>query len=137
MERVWSEQQKAIFDFFKQGQGNLVVRARAGTGKTTTILEAISYAPEDKILLAAFNKKIAEELKSKLKNPKAEAKTLHSVGVSFVFRNWQGCQLDQDRGERLARRSLPAGAPDSAVTDRKSTRLNSSHSQQSRMPSSA
>lgn len=115
MERVWSEQQKEIFNFFKQGQGNLVVRARAGTGKTTTIIEAITFAPEEKILLAAFNKKIAEELKSKLKNPKAEAKTLHSVGVSFLYRNWQNAQLDQDRGERLARRSLPAGAPDSAV----------------------
>lgn len=114
-ERVWSDQQKDIFGFFKNGQGNLVVRARAGTGKTTTIIEAITHAPEEKILLAAFNKKIAEELKSKLKNPKAEAKTLHSVGVSFVHRNWEGTRLDQDRGERLARSSMPAGAPDSAV----------------------
>lgn len=115
MERVWSEQQKEIFEWFKSGQGNLVVRARAGTGKTTTIIEAITYAPEQSILLAAFNKKIATELKEKLKNPRAEAKTLHSVGVGFVYRNWQGCVLDEERGERLARRALPAGAPDPVV----------------------
>ena len=110
-----SVQQTDIFDWFKDGTGNLIVRARAGTGKTTTILDAIEFAPEEKILLAAFNKKIAEELKTKLRNPKAEAKTLHSVGCAFVFRNWQNCQLDQDRGERLARRCLPPGAPDSVV----------------------
>ena len=32
---------------------------------------------------------------------------------------------------------LPPGGPAGGATDRKSTRLNSSHSQQSRMPSSA
>lgn len=113
--RVWSPQQNDIFEWFKTGQGNLVVRARAGTGKTTTIVEAINYAPEQKILLAAFNKRIATELKEKIKSPVAEAKTLHSVGCGFMFRNWDGAQLDEDRGERLARRSLPAGAPDPVV----------------------
>lgn len=114
-ERIWSEQQQAIFQWFEQGEGNLVVRARAGTGKTTTILEAISHAPESRILCAAFNKKIAAELKDRLKHPGAEAKTLHSLGFGFVLRNWQGVKLDEERGERLARRSLPAGAPDPVV----------------------
>lgn len=41
MEKTWSTQQKDIFDFFADGRGNLVVRARAGTGKTTTIIEAV------------------------------------------------------------------------------------------------
>lgn len=113
--RQWSEQQQAIFGMFKSGKGNVVVRARAGTGKTTTILEGISYAPEEKILLAAFNKKIAEELKLKLRNPKAEAKTLHSIGFGFVLRNWSGVQLDDDRGERLARQALGPQAPDMMV----------------------
>jgi len=58
----WSPQQKSIFDWFANGDGNLVVRARAGTGKTTTILEGVKYANDRKILLAAFNKRIAQEL---------------------------------------------------------------------------
>ena len=110
-ERAWSNLQQDIFSWFKTGKGNLIVRARAGTGKTTTIIEAINHAPERKILLAAFNKRIASELKDRLKNQSAEAKTLHSVGVSFLYRNWEGAQLDEDRGERLAKRALPAGAP--------------------------
>src|SRR4051812_38185721 len=103
--REWSSQQQDIFTEFKDGRSNLVIRARAGTGKTTTIIEAISYAPEEKILLAAFNKKIAEELKDKLKNPKAEAKTLHSLGFGFVRRNWPGVRLDNERADKLARQA--------------------------------
>lgn len=126
-ERIWSDQQKSIFNFFAKEdkfetpikvplfEGNSVVRARAGTGKTTTIIEAITYAPEEKILLAAFNKSIAEELKTKLKNPKAEAATLHSVGFRFVRRNWEGVTLDNDRGERLARRICGPTAPDAVI----------------------
>jgi superfamily I DNA/RNA helicase len=115
MENTWSAEQSAIFDWFKDGEGNLVIRARAGTGKTTTILKAIGYAPEESILLAAFNKKIAEELKTRLENPKAEAKTLHSVGFGFVLRNWNGAKLDNDRGGRLAARAAGQGAPDAVV----------------------
>jgi hypothetical protein len=32
-----SEEQRAIFDWFRQGAGHLVVRARAGCGKTSSI----------------------------------------------------------------------------------------------------
>lgn len=117
--RKWSPQQEAIFNWFGAPSANrsrnLVVRARAGTGKTTTILEAINYAPEDSILLAAFNKKIAAELSSKLKNPKAVAKTLHGVGFGFVLRNWKGVKLDEERGMNIARRVLGDSSPDAMI----------------------
>lgn len=113
--KQWSTQQEAIFNWFKTGTGNLVVRARAGTGKTTTILSAIDFAPESRILLAAFNKKIAEELKTKLRNPSAEAKTLHSVGFGLVLRNWSGVKLDGSRGQRLAREAAGPTCPDPIV----------------------
>lgn len=102
----WSDQQQAIFNNFAQGKGNTVVTARAGTGKTTTILEGISYVKTGKVLLAAFNKKIAEELKSRIKNPRAEAKTLHSIGFGFVMKNWAPVNVDSDRGNRLALRAI-------------------------------
>lgn len=92
-ERTWSDQQVDIFDWFAKktpGQSNdLVVRARAGTGKTTTILEGINRAPEKRILLAAFNKRIAEELAKKLTNPNAEARTLHALGFAAIRRYWE------------------------------------------------
>jgi DNA helicase-2/ATP-dependent DNA helicase PcrA len=99
MSKNWSEQQKSIFEWFKSGQGNLIVRARAGTGKTTTILEAINHAPEAKILLAAFNKRIARELQERLGGwgGRAEAKTLHGLGFSFIKYAWgKDIQPDDD-----------------------------------------
>lgn len=106
---TWSAQQEGIFNWFKTGKGNLVVRARAGTGKTTTILEAINYAPEKYIMLCAFNKRIADELTKKLRNPKAQAKTLHSIGFSIVRSNWQGVKVDDDRAFRIARKVWSEG----------------------------
>lgn len=113
--RTWSPQQEAIFDWFANGTGNLVVRARAGTGKTTTILEGIGRAHEEKILLCAFNKRIAEELTSKLRNPAGEAKTLHSVGFAACRRYWTAIRPDEGRGERIAREVVGAQAPDAMV----------------------
>lgn len=112
---VASPQQADIFSWFKHGKGNLVVRARAGTGKTTTIVKGIDHAPESRILLAAFNKRIATELTQRLTNPRAEAKTLHGVGFSCVVRNWHGTQIDEDRGYTLARAVVTDDVPDDVV----------------------
>lgn len=104
--RQWSLQQQDIFKWFQDGPGattivgahgvgHLVVRARAGTGKTTTILEGVNRAPESDILLCAFNKKIAEDLNTRLDNSHAEAKTLHSVGFQAIRRMWRGMPVAQ------------------------------------------
>lgn len=100
--RVWSVQQEAIFSWFENKdlklvthEPHLVVRARAGTGKTTTIIEGVNRAPESSILLCAFNKKIAEELNSRIDNPNAEAKTLHALGFAAIRRNWRGMPVAQ------------------------------------------
>src|SRR3990167_9145846 len=87
--KVWSDQQKAIHQEFADGTGHLVIRAYAGTGKTTHILEGISHAPERRIMLCAFNKRIQEELTRRLQNPNAQAKTLHALGYGCVYRHWE------------------------------------------------
>ncbi len=111
-----SLQQKTIFEEFRIGIGHILIRARAGTGKTTTIIEAIDYAPENEILLAAFNKEIATELSRRLTNPKAEACTLHSAGFRELKRGWEGVKVDYERGERLAREVAGVTAPDWTIT---------------------
>lgn len=111
----WSSQQQEIFDFFANGHGHLVVRARAGTGKTTTIVEAIKYAPETKILLCAFNKRIADELTLRLSsvNPNAQAKTLHSVGFSAVRRAKSNVRVvNGNRASDLALEVCGSATPD-------------------------
>ncbi len=96
---TWSAQQQAIFEWFRLGQGNLVVRARAGSGKTTTVIEGITCAPEDRILLSAFNKRNATELDRRLTHRGAEARTLHSIGYRFVRDYIGNCAVDS-KGKR-------------------------------------
>ena len=109
----WSPQQKTIFQWFKKGSGNLVVRARAGTGKTSTIIEGINYAPDSSILLAAFNKSIAEELNARLKNNHAQAKTLHGLGFGYLHRMWSAVTVDMNgkRAVDLAQDACDAETP--------------------------
>lgn len=117
MSRNWSEQQQAIFGWFESGAGNLVVRARAGTGKTTTIIEAVKRAPERDVLLCAFNKRIAKELQAKVaaNNGGAEVKTLHGVGFTIVQRYWERCNVDANRGFKLAQTAAGDQAPDEMI----------------------
>lgn len=81
-----SDYQRAIYDWFANPteRRNLIVQALAGSGKTTTILGGINLAPEQNILLAAFNKRIQEELAERLDNPSATAMTLHSLGYRAI-----------------------------------------------------
>lgn len=104
----WSEQQEAIFAWFagKREKDNLVVRARAGTGKTTTIVEALQHinwtiGAGERALVCAFNKRIAEELNTRLARvQKVEAKTLHSLGYTFLRAAWSMGLKADDKIER-------------------------------------
>lgn len=115
--RRWSPQQQAIFAWFKGGGGNLVVRARAGTGKTTTLLEGLRYAPEDEIVCCAFNGRIAKELGDKAQSMglRVTVKTLHSLGFAAVRDQWRGVRLDNDRGAKLAAQAAGDQAPDEMI----------------------
>lgn len=84
--RVWSQYQQDIFAFVKdESAGNaVVVVAVAGSGKSTTIVEAMKLIPADKsAVFLAFNKAIAEELKARGVN----AKTFHGLTYSVVTRH--------------------------------------------------
>jgi DNA helicase-2/ATP-dependent DNA helicase PcrA len=97
--RVWSPQQEEIFDWFAHGSGHLLVRARAGTGKTTTLVEGVRRAPERSICVAAFNKSIADELKKRFDGTPIKAMTLHGLGFRFIKSNLPKVVVDA-RGER-------------------------------------
>ena len=118
MNRNWSEQQEAIFNWFSEPDQNraLVIRARAGTGKTTTVLEGANRAPEKSIIMCAFNKSVATELQQKISNPNAEAKTLHSLGFNIVRRYWSNVRVvnGSERVNSHAQKVAP-NAPDEIV----------------------
>lgn len=93
--RTWSPFQTAIFDEIAAGGStNVVVLARAGSGKTTTIVEAMKYAPRGaKVLFCAFNKKIQQELASRIPAG-VDARTLHSLGLAACKRQWPRIQIE-------------------------------------------
>jgi superfamily I DNA/RNA helicase len=113
----WSPEQGKIFSWFEAGSGNLIVRARAGTGKTTTIIEGAQRAPETRILLAAFNKSIQRELEARIKSSSVQAKTLHGLGFSFLRRSWPEVRVAEhgEREQRLAMRACGERAPEEAI----------------------
>jgi superfamily I DNA/RNA helicase len=83
MKMQYSPYQNKIFDFVATGTGNAIVKAVAGSGKTTTLVEAIRRIPAGKTsIFLAFNKAIAEELKSRGVN----ARTFHSLTFGPVTR---------------------------------------------------
>ncbi len=93
-----SKYQEAIFDYIKKGQGHLVIEAAAGSGKTSTLVRALSLIPSDKhILLTAFNNDIVKELAKRTKNfPNVETRTLHGMGLLFLKRNFENKPLEID-----------------------------------------
>lgn len=93
-----SKYQQVVYDFIEYGEGNAVVNAVAGSGKSTTIVNALKLIPEDKsILFLAFNKSIVEELKIKVAfQPNVEVLTLHSMGCKALM-NQISCRIDADK----------------------------------------
>jgi superfamily I DNA/RNA helicase len=107
-----SDKQLAIFRWFKSirkgMRKTLVIRARAGTGKTTTIVQALAYVDAQlKAMVGAFGKDIQLELAKKLmlaNLPAVQARTFHSLGLYFVKKNWPDSAVEYttDRQDALA-----------------------------------
>ena len=99
-----SQQQEAVFDWIKNGKGSLNLIARAGTGKTTTLLMATKFLQGNTLLLA-YNKSIAEEIKSRLKYLKVpanvSAQTVHALGFSSWRRVAPQVKVDQDKVSKI------------------------------------
>jgi superfamily I DNA/RNA helicase len=98
--RRWSPYQTCIFQFVETGTGDGIVEAVAGSGKSTTIIEAMKLVRGSAIFLA-FNKSIADELKKKGVN----ARTFHSLCFGVVL-NSMKAQLDTDKMKKLLKEHI-------------------------------
>lgn len=103
----WSEEQEIIFDYFQSGEGNAVFRARAGTGKTTTSKHGFSLAPERRMLYVVHNKKNQREAQEKIRNPRVETRTFHSLGLGIIFRHWSGVKPNDDVEFERLQKAVP------------------------------
>jgi DNA helicase-2/ATP-dependent DNA helicase PcrA len=78
-----SAYQQAVFDWVREGSGHAFVDAAAGSGKSTTLVQAAALLPKrTKALFCAYNRHIAVELDEKLKKTGStmECRTIHSLG---------------------------------------------------------
>jgi superfamily I DNA/RNA helicase len=88
--------QVKIFDRIANANNCCVVDAVAGAGKTTTILNGLSYIPQGKsACFCAFGRDIADELKERCPVEGVEIDTTHSFGSRAVKKRWRYIRLDK------------------------------------------
>jgi superfamily I DNA/RNA helicase len=106
--RIWSAQQGGIFDWLLTGEGHGVVIARAGCGKTTTIVEAVlrwlAANPGKTVTVCAFNKRIEEELVARFIGVQGvTVKTLHALGLARVRQWWDNIRINDLKKDPISR----------------------------------
>jgi DNA helicase-2/ATP-dependent DNA helicase PcrA len=91
---VFSPYQLDIFDFIEHGEGNAVVEAVAGSGKTFTLVRGLNYIPKSaKAIYLAFNKHIVGALRQRQQAgeipSEIQVKTVHALGLSNLVEYFQ------------------------------------------------
>jgi len=99
--KEWSPYQTSVFAFVTEGTGNCIIEAVAGSGKTTTIVEAMRRTFGTSIFLA-FNKAIQVELSSRGVN----AKTFHGLTFKPVMTFKKQKQITQDKLRQIVDANL-------------------------------
>jgi len=106
-----SKYQQAIYDEIRTGDGCLIIKAVAGAGKTTTIVEAYKLIPPTQCIFVAFNKDIVTALKGRVAN----ACTMNSLGYG-VLRRFLGSkwplQVESDKTMKVIKRVFGEQIPD-------------------------
>ena len=116
-ELIPSKYQEAIFDFVKNGQGNAVIDAVAGSGKTSTIVRALQLIPQGKrVIFIAFNRSIVQELTLKVPSY-VEVKTMHAFGSGVVRAAYGRCNLNEDKVRNIAKTLFPSWEVDEDFED--------------------
>jgi len=98
---IWSPQQADFLDWCVDGRGSCVLEAVAGSGKSTTLIEAVAVI-KGQVALMAFNTTIAKELKGKLADKgidwkKGQAGTCHSFGLSALRKSFGKPEVNGDK----------------------------------------
>ena len=82
-----SKYQEKILRYFNDNpHSNMMISALAGSGKSTMACLLSEHTTTSDIYVA-FNNSIAEEFRTKIKNPKTKVMTLHSLGLSIMNSN--------------------------------------------------
>lgn len=109
-----SDQQAEVVRWVLEGTGSLELRARAGCGKTFTLMKVVRAIAEFKLgdcALMAYNKKIADEIKVKIESAGydwrvAQAGTVHSFGFQAWRKVVPHIQIDDKKVKNIIRDEL-------------------------------
>ena len=96
-------EQERVINWVVSGRGNALVSSVAGSGKSTLITQCANQIPlNQKVIILSFNKKIAEEMRSKLKDripnrfpgepddwKYTQAATLNSIGKRVIVNHYK------------------------------------------------
>lgn len=100
-----SPQQSTIYQWVEKGRGNGLVKAVAGSGKTTTLIEAVRRM-KGSVAFLAYNKKIAAEIQSRLEGVTTQARvragTFHSFGYGAIMKALPGTKMDEKKMLKIA-----------------------------------
>jgi DNA helicase-2/ATP-dependent DNA helicase PcrA len=92
-----SPQQAAVIDWVRTGSGSAFIEAVAGSGKTTTLIEALKKT-RGTVAFAAYNKKIVAEIKEKTAalnlGNQVKVGTFHSFGLNAWRRVYPSVKVD-------------------------------------------
>jgi len=93
--------QQAVFDWVIQASGNMILRAVAGSGKTTTIVKILDILPSTmRILFVAFNKNIVRELRSRVPE-NIRVVTINALGFSIIRKLEDFEKIDADKVSKI------------------------------------
>lgn len=96
-----TQEQNKIEEIIEFDPRNLLIEARAGCGKTHTIVNAVRLLPLDaKITFLAFNKHIQKELKTKLPD-NVWCYTSHGLGRGGITRKYKDAELDEFKLDKI------------------------------------
>jgi len=97
-----TKEQERIFNFILNRPENILIKAFAGAGKTSTIVEAVKLLSKDKsITFLAFNKHIQEELKTKLPDY-VRCYTTYGIGMAAIKRKYgDKIQFDEFKADKI------------------------------------
>ncbi|MBA3824243.1 MAG: ATP-dependent helicase [Ktedonobacterales bacterium] len=92
-----SPYQMAIFRFILTGQGDAIIGAVAGSGKTSTLLAASKLLTTKEAMFVSFGKDIVNSLAQRLKGSGMRAVTLHGLGHQALIRHFNTKRITVDQ----------------------------------------
>jgi superfamily I DNA/RNA helicase len=96
-----SKYQQAIFDWIINCQGDAIVTAVAGSGKSTTLVKAAELVSTSSSLFLAFNQHVVQYLRQWVSG--MEVRTIHSIGSGCLWRALGKTQLDGQKYHHLSK----------------------------------